>query len=91
MHAWGGAGWWRGVNGVCGAAGAPPGFPSLWGGSCVTGRSSRAPNLYFSCSVGGRAWRPTGPLGILLTSEVRLQQDGDGGRPGVGAIEDQSA
>lgn len=32
-----------------------------------------------------------GPFGILLTSEVRLQQDGDGGRPGVGAIEDRSA
>lgn len=88
----GGAGWWRGAHGVCGAAGAPPGFPSLWGrGACVAGRCSRAPNLYFSCLVGGRAWRPMGPFGILLTSEVRLQQDGDGGRPGVGATEDRSA
>lgn len=46
----------------------------------MTGRYVLAPNLYFSCSGAGWSVVETdGTFGILLTSEVRLQQDGEGG------------
>lgn len=61
------------------AAGVQPGSPSLWGS---VGDRSLLPcpkSLLFLLEAGWGVVETTGAFGILLTSEVRQRQNGDGG------------